>query len=316
MKKTIAIFVMLTVICSSFAFAVSAKGPSFEDILAYRPPGGTTGCTNSRLIYEGSGTIPLQVAGIGFTQMGAIVNSNPAVHEWGEIPINKGCNYRIEACGTTVGEGHADVMLGIIYDLEGMELPLKVEMDLGEVRGSECITFYWNPALFAEIEYGGYNLGDVMPTGVEILWIYDGDGNPSLQYNFKIYEECSCSLPALYPKVDIEQFSVAGGDTIIRDGKLLSNFEIAPGVQQTFIQVENRGFFTQNDARVKLIGLPQGVTVKITPETQKLKAHNIGTYSAEFTVDSNVPSGTYDVTLVAYSPTGTFDTIPFKFVVP
>jgi len=64
------------------------------------------------------------------------------------------------------------------------------------------------------------------------------------------------------------------------------------------------------------MGLPDGVTVKISPETQKLKAHNIGTYSAEFTVGSNVPSGTYDVTLVAYSSRGTFDTIPFKFVVP
>lgn len=316
MKKTIAILVMLAVLCSSFAFFVSARGPSFQDILAYRPPSGTTGCTNSKLIYEGSGTIPLQQSElIGFTQMGAIVNTNPAVHEWGQIPIKQGCNYRIEACGTVVGGGHADVMLGIIYDLEGTEMSYPIEFDIGEVRGTECATFYWNPSLLPVTEVQGHKISP-LPTGVQIYWQYDGEGYPALQYNFKIYEECTCSLPVIYPKVDIEQFSVAGGDTIIRDGKLLSNFEIAPGVQQTFIQIENRGFFTQKDARVKLLGLPQGVTVKISPETQKLKAHNIGTYSAEFTVDSNVPSGTYDVTMVAYSPTGTFDTIPFKFVVP
>ena len=120
----------------------------------------------------------------------------------------------------------------------------------------------------------------------------------------------------LYPKVDIEQFSVTGGATIIKDGKILSSFNITPGVQQTFIQVENRGFFTQNDARVKFMGLPEGVTVNVTPETQKLTAHNIGTYAAEFTVGPNVPSGTYDVTMIAYSSTGTFDVIQFKFVVP
>ena len=313
MKKTIAIFVMLAVVCSSFAFSVSAEGaevamPTFEDILAYQPPSGTTGCTNSRLLYEGSGTIPLGETDSTVPNptraTAVIINTNPAVHQWGQIPIKSNCNYRVEASGTTVGEGSGRVL---IYFGQN-------EIPMGTVAGPDGAAFYWNP------EYG-------IPQGVAIAWTPKyvippqgetpmPDGNPSLQYNFKIYEECPCSLPALYPKVDIEQFSVAGGDTIIRDGKLLSNFEIAPGVQQTFIQVENRGFFTQNDARVKLIGLPQGVTVKITPETQKLKAHNIGTYSAEFTVDSNVPSGTYDVTLVAYSPTGTFDIIPFKFVVP
>ncbi|MDY1591528.1 MAG: hypothetical protein RBS85_05125 [Methanofastidiosum sp.] len=87
-------------------------------------------------------------------------------------------------------------------------------------------------------------------------------------------------------------------------------------MQQTFIQIENRGFFTQKGDRAKIMGLSQGVTVKITLETQKLKAHNLGTYSAEFTVDSNVPSGTYDVTLVAFSPNGILDTILFKFLVP
>jgi len=82
------------------------------------------------------------------------------------------------------------------------------------------------------------------------------------------------------------------------------------------IQVENRGFFTQNDSRVRFEGLPDGVTVTLSPDTQKITAHNIGTYSATFTVGPNVPSGTYKVTLIAYSPNGVFDTIIIDFVVP
>ena len=305
MKKQIAILVVLGVLCSSFAFFVSSETevaiPTFEDILAYQPPGGTTGCTNSRLLYEGSGTMPLNPTGAATNLEIVIQNGNPAVHLWGDIPVKPQCNYKVEACGTSIGgaNDYADVDLVLVYGQLGV-LPVHV----GQVIGTECDSFYWNP------QYP-------VPNGVVILWGNDLHGQPEgFQYNFKIYEECPCSLPIVYPKVDIEQFSVAGGETIIRDGKLLTSFEIAPGVQQTFIQVENRGFFTQNEAMVKFLGLPEGVTVNITPEKQKLKAHNIGTYSAEFTVGPNVPSGTYDVTMVAYSSTGTFDVIQFKFVVP
>jgi len=126
------------------------------------------------------------------------------------------------------------------------------------------------------------------------------------------------SLPSsiLYPKVDIETLSIAGGPTVIKDGKILSSLTISPGIQQAMIQVENRGFFTQNDSRVRFEGLPAGVTVSVQPDTQKITAHNIGTYSAIFTVGPNVPSGTYKVTMIAYSPNGVFDTITIDFVVP
>ena len=293
MKKTIAIFVMLAVLCSSFAFFVSAEGSLFERILSYEPS--EIGCINSKLLYENSGSLNI---------------SNSALYRWGMIPVKQGCNYRVEACGETVGEGHGDVLLWLEFQDEGTTI--RIPVDVGEVKGSECVSFYWDLTILERMQI------HEMPTGVQIDWQDDSDGEPSLKYNFEIYEECACEKgkQALYPKVDIEQFSVAGGETIIRDGKLLTSFEIAPGVQQTFIQVENSGFFTQNEAMVKFLGLPQGVTVNITPEKQKLKAHNIGTYSASFTVGPNVPSGTYDVTMVAYSTTGTFDTIPFKFIVP
>lgn len=138
-----------------------------------------------------------------------------------------------------------------------------------------------------------------------------------IEYTWELYSLCPCKgKQALYPKVDIEGFAVSGGSTIIKDGKIISAFNVVPGVQQTMIQVENRGFFTQKDARVRFVGLPEGVTVELTPATQTIKAHNIGTYSATFTVGSNVPSGTYNIAMVAFSPNGIFDTIMIQLVVP
>ncbi|HOT85103.1 MAG TPA: hypothetical protein PLU96_07820 [Methanofastidiosum sp.] len=106
-----------------------------------------------------------------------------------------------------------------------------------------------------------------------------------------------------------------GGETVIQDGKVISAFEMSPGSQQVFLQVENRGFFTQNEASIRFDGLPNDITVEVTPETQKIKAHNIGTYSATFTVGSNVSSGKYQITMVVYSPNGMFNKATFEFIV-
>jgi len=139
-----------------------------------------------------------------------------------------------------------------------------------------------------------------------------------------IYRECCwhCnpkpSLPAtiLYPKVDIESFTLNNGDAIVKDGKVISAFNIAPGIQNTIIGVENRGFFTQNNVYIKFVGLPDGIEVTTVPESQKINAHNIGTYEATFTVGPNVPSGTYKVSMLVYSPNGILDTIIMDIVVP
>lgn len=153
---------------------------------------------------------------------------------------------------------------------------------------------------------------------VEKIQVRTLTGECGIEYSWEFYSICPCEKgkQALYPKVDIEQFSVTGGPTLIKDGKILSGFEVAPGVQQTMIQIENRGFFTQNDAKVKFLGLPQGVTVEITPNTQKIKAHKLGTYQATFTVGTDVPSGTYKVAMIAYSDKGVFDTIQMDLIVP
>jgi len=126
------------------------------------------------------------------------------------------------------------------------------------------------------------------------------------------------TLPAtmLSAKVDIEAFQIVGGDTIIKDGKIVSKFNTSPGSQKTTIQVENRGFFTQRSAMVQFLGLPPGVAVDVTPKSQIIKAHNTADYEATFTVGPNVSSGTYKVTMLALSPNGTFDTIQIDLVIP
>lgn len=212
-----------------------------------------------------------------------------------DFPVyNPSCYYKIILKVST--SSSTSVWLRV-YAEEGCP-PIIRDIYLQDYMGPVVWQRYWDP------DWGP-------PTKIEL----ENSGRGDVEYTLQIYEECRCKT-TLYPKVDIEQFSVSGGPTVIQDGKVISNFTMSPGSQQVMLQVENRGFFTQKDARVRFEGLPSGVTVDITPDTQILKAHNIGTYSANFTVDPNVPSGTYQITMVAYSPTGVFDTITFEFVVP
>ncbi len=156
-----------------------------------------------------------------------------------------------------------------------------------------------------------------IPSSVTIT--ADGPYDVSIILSGVCCYECRVkSIPAaiLYPNVDIEAFQIVGGDTIIQDGKVVSSFNISPGTQQTEIQIENRGFFTQNDVRVRVDGLPKGITLDLNPGVQKIKAHKIGTYKATFSVDPDVPSGRYPVVMTAFSLNGTFDRIIVEIVVP
>ena len=211
------------------------------------------------------------------------------------------CKICDEGCITVCAEYYAIIKLK-----NGEEFYLPDEEKMYEACGGGSISFTLPiPGTFwKEVEY--------------IRVINDGQTSQcGINYSWTLYSYCPCKgKQALYPKVDIEQFSVTGGSTIIRDGKILTNFNVIPGVQQTFIQVENRGFFTQNDVKVKVMGLPQGVSVSISPDTQKIKAHNLGTYQATFEVGPNVPSGTYKITMMAYSENGVFDTIQIDLIVP
>ncbi|NPV50596.1 MAG: hypothetical protein HPY60_05300 [Candidatus Methanofastidiosum sp.] len=188
----------------------------------------------------------------------------------------------------------------------------------------------WDKALIddflANYPSGPFDLSGVyayneIPSSINIT--YDKwEGQPTT--NVFLYRECCwhCnpkpSLPAtiLYPKVDIESFTLTNGDAIVKDGKIISSFTVAPGVQNTTIGVENRGFFTQNNVYIKFVGLPEGIEASTMPELQKIKAHNIGTYETTFTVEPNVPSGTYKISLIAYSQNGILDTIIMDLVIP
>ena len=101
--------------------------------------------------------------------------------------------------------------------------------------------------------------GIIVNQGVPRTITIEGEGTLEFELEQKCCYDCTPKppLPAtlLYPKVDIEQLSVAGGPTVIQDGKVIASLTTSPGTQQAMIQVENRGFFTQRDARVRFEGL-------------------------------------------------------------
>ncbi|KYC48690.1 MAG: hypothetical protein AMQ74_01580 [Candidatus Methanofastidiosum methylothiophilum] len=225
--------------------------------------------------------------------------------------ISKDCNYTLDIYGITEC-GQCDVNWELAIGFKN--LPEDLERFFEEKLSEN------NEYVFPIHECGEFDQKIEMPGWIVAYINYiriNNKGSCPIQYSWEFSSKCPCSgKQALYPKVDIEQFSVTGGATIIKDGKILTNFNVIPGVQQTFIQVENRGFFTQKDVKVKVIGLPQGVNVSIYPESQIVKAHNLGTYQATFEVGPNVPSGTYKITVIAYSDNGVFDTIQLELIIP
>jgi hypothetical protein len=257
------------------------------------------------------------------------------------VTITRPCCYDVRGCGSTPA-------IGCSVPCNGYEVPPNyacdtneiIIMDVHSIEGTVSINgkvYEFNPAcknyssiypgcMWWVVWYNGEKPFEEVPgivyvnQGVPRTITIEGEGTLEFTLEQKCCYDCKekPQLPSsiLYPKVDIEQLSIAGGPTIINDGKILSSLTISPGVQQAMIQVENRGFFTQNDSRVRFEGLPEGVTATVSPDSQKITAHNIGTYSATFTVGPNVPSGTYKVTLIAYSLNGVFDTITIDFVVP
>jgi len=134
----------------------------------------------------------------------------------------------------------------------------------------------------------------------------------------------------LYPLVDIERLTLTQGpvpldgsigailDTgtnIIVDGKVIAVLETTSGSKTLVAQVDNLGFVTQNDVRLRFEGLPRGVSVSFLPESQQIKAHNVGTYVVTLTVSDNTPKGSYFVTAKAFTRSGTLDSEIFNLVI-
>ena len=147
-----------------------------------------------------------------------------------------------------------------------------------------------------------------------------------------ICEEPKEKVPAalLYPLVDIERLTITRGPVVVDgninsliesgigivvDGKVIAALEVVPGTQTMFAQVENRGFVTQAGVSVRFEGLPQGVSYSIDPPSQKIKAHNIGTYVVVLTVSPDTPPGIYPVKAIAYTRSGTLDEVDLKLVI-
>jgi len=112
----------------------------------------------------------------------------------------------------------------------------------------------------------------------------------------------------LYPNLGIERLNIpATGANIISDGQIISALEVVPGTQSLIVDVENRGMVTQADVKVTFEGLPEGVSFVLEPSTQKITAHNIGAFSLTLTASPDVPEGTYQVTIKAFSQRGSLD---------
>jgi len=105
------------------------------------------------------------------------------------------------------------------------------------------------------------------------------------------------------------------GTNVVLDGKVIAPLEISPGTQSLIAQVENRGFVTQTGVGIIFEGLPDGVSYKVGPASQIIKAHNLGTYTLTLTVSPNVPQGNYQIKAVVYNSKGKTDTVDLELVV-
>ena len=105
------------------------------------------------------------------------------------------------------------------------------------------------------------------------------------------------------------------GTSIIIDGKEIPVLELSEGTKIIIGQVNNKGFLTQTDATIKFEKLPQGISIGIDPQSQKIKAHSTGSYILTINVSPEVPEGEYLITVIASTRRGVLDTDTIKFVI-
>lgn len=66
---------------------------------------------------------------------------------------------------------------------------------------------------------------------------------------------------------------------------------------------------------IKFEKLPQGISIGIDPQSQKIKAHSTGSYILTINVSPEVPEGEYLITVIASTRRGVLDTDTIKFVI-
>ncbi len=134
----------------------------------------------------------------------------------------------------------------------------------------------------------------------------------------------------LYPGVELQRFviptqpipidgSIAGiidtGVTVMIAGVEVPVLEISEGSTTIIGQIRNKGFLTQIDAGIRFQDLPQGVSIGIDPQTQKIRAHQTASYLLNINVSPETPKGEYLFTAIAYSRRGTLDRHLVKLII-
>lgn len=105
------------------------------------------------------------------------------------------------------------------------------------------------------------------------------------------------------------------GEIIVIDEKDVSSIELSYGKKSILAQVKNIGFFTQNEAILKFDNLPQGISIDVEPQSQKIKANSIGNYLLSIEVSPEIEKGQYYIAVIAYTKRGTLDSNNIKLVI-
>lgn len=100
---------------------------------------------------------------------------------------------------------------------------------------------------------------------------------------------------------------VVSGDHItktIYNGKEVSAVRFPKGEHEVTLKVSNFGMFTQRDVNMKVQGLPEGASVKFSPENQIIRAKETISFKAVCTIGPDVFAGVYKYNLILYNHQG------------
>ncbi|KYC51499.1 MAG: hypothetical protein AMQ22_01326 [Candidatus Methanofastidiosum methylothiophilum] len=100
---------------------------------------------------------------------------------------------------------------------------------------------------------------------------------------------------------------VVSGDHITNityNGKEVSAVRFPKGTHEVTLKVSNFGMFTQRDVNMKVQGLPEGASVKFSPENQIIRTKETISFKAVCTIGPDVSPGVYKYTLILYNHQG------------
>ncbi|MCC7573437.1 MAG: tandem-95 repeat protein, partial [Candidatus Methanofastidiosum sp.] len=104
-------------------------------------------------------------------------------------------------------------------------------------------------------------------------------------------------------------------ETIVVDGIEVYVIELSEGKNTIRAQVYNPGFLTQIDVNIRFENLPQGVSIEIDGQSQKIRAHNTGDFILTINVSPGVPKGEYFITAISSTRKGGKDKAIIKIII-